>query len=307
MGQGHGRVAAGGKVVHIGGMKQTFLAMRDFGLAVWGRIGAGHFGLIAAGVAFYAMFAVFPGLAASVAIWSLVADPAVMGDYLEVSREFLPDGAWALVNNQVMILLSARKATLGWATVFSTLVALYSARAGVSALISGLEFVHRSDPRPFLWGLTIDLMVTGALVLALFSGFTTSIAVPIILDYVELGLVGEWLLAVLPRMAMFLVVVSCLAILYRFGPRRTARGMAPKVWLGVLVAAVAWALVSYAFSAYLANFNSYNKIYGAIGAVAALMMWLYLSVWAVLLGGAINAELTAKAQTVSDRDGLRVT
>lgn len=276
--------------------------------AVWGRIGAGHFGLIAAGVAFYAMFAVFPGLAACVAIWSLVSDPAVISGYLEVSRAWLPDTAWSLINDQVMTLLSARRATLGWATAASIVVALYSARAGVSALISGLEFVHRADPRPFFWGLFSDFMVTFALILALFAGFTTSIAVPIILEWVELGIVGEWFLAILPRMAMFFLVLSCLAILYRLGPRRPMKGVVPHVLTGVIVATVSWAIVSLAFSTYLANFDSYNRVYGTIGAVAALMMWLYLSVWAVLLGGAFNAELTERArpgQFVSRRDAAR--
>lgn len=287
-------------------MWDYWIEMKAFLRAVWQRIGEGHFGLIAAGVAFYAMFAVFPGLAACVAIWSLVSDPAVIGGYMEVAREFLPDTAWELINNQVMLLLSARKATLGWATLASTLVALYSARAGVSALISGLEFVHRSDPRPFFRGLYIDVMVTLALMLSLFAGFTTSIAVPILLEWVELGVVGEWLLAILPRLAMFLLVLSCLAILYRLGPRRPRRGEVPHVWTGVMVATLAWALVSIAFSTYLANFDSYNRVYGTIGAVAALMMWLYLSVWAVLLGGAFNAELTEmdlrRRESVPDGD-----
>ena len=62
------------------------------------------------------------------------------------------------------------------------------------------------------------------------------------------------------------------------------------------VAAIAWAGVSVGFSVYLANFNAYNAIYGSIGAVIILMVWLYLSVWAVLLGGAINAELDEQMQ-----------
>ena len=68
----------------------------------------------------------------------------------------------------------------------------------------------------------------------------------------------------------------------------------PWISVGVLVASVAWAGVSIGFSVYLSNFNSYNVFYGSIGAVIILMMWLYLSVWSVLLGGAINAELDAR-------------
>lgn len=279
-------------------MFERFLRLWAFAVAVWGRIGAGHFGLIAAGVAFYAMFAVFPGLAASVAIWSLVADPGVIASYLAVAEEFLPPDAAILVHDQVMGLLNTPRATLGWATFLSVAIALYSARAGVSALISGLEVVHRAAPRAFLRGWAIDFLVTVALILALFVGLTTSIAVPIILQYIELGPFNAWLLAVLPRLAMFVLVLTCLAILYRFGPSRSRGGVRPHVWLGVMVATIGWAAVSLAFSEYLANFDSYNRVYGSIGAVAALLMWLYLSVWAVLLGGAVNAELgaqTAKA------------
>ncbi len=275
-------------------MIETARSLMAFFWAIWGRVGAGHFGLIAAGVAFYAMFAVFPGIAASVAIWSLVADPGVIASYLQVAEEFLPPDAGVLVHDQVMGLLATPRTTLGWATAFSILIALYSARAGVSALISGLEVVHRATPRSFLWGWAIDFILTGALILALFVGLTTSIAVPIILQYIELGPLNAWLLAVLPRLAMFLLVLTCLAILYRFGPNRPEGTARPHIWLGMMVATLAWALVSIAFSEYLANFDSYNRIYGSIGAVAALLMWLYLSVWAVLLGGAINAEISER-------------
>ena len=94
--------------------------------------------------------------------------------------------------------------------------------------------------------------------------------------------------------AMFLLVVTCLSILYRFGPNVPGGFRSPWITVGVLVAALAWAGVSIGFSVYLANFNSYNAIYGSIGAVIILMMWLYLSVWSILLGGAINAELDAR-------------
>lgn len=278
----------------MGIMLDRFRHLWAFSLAVWGRVGAGHFGLIAAGVAFYAMFAVFPGLAASVAIWSLMADPGVIASYLGVAENFLPADAATLVHDQVMGLLATPRATLGWATFLTVAVALYSARAGVSALISGLEVVHRATPRSFLWGWAIDFLLTGALILALFVGLLTSISVPILLQYVTLGPFSAWLLAVLPRLAMLMLVLTCLAILYWFGPGKPTDGRRPHIFLGVLVATVAWAAVSIAFSQYLANFDSYNRVYGSIGAVAALLMWLYLSVWVVLLGGAVNAELTAR-------------
>lgn len=277
-------------------MKTVLPKLLDFIWAIWGRVGEGHFGLIAAGVAFYAMFAVFPGLAASVAIWSLVADPAIIAEYLTVAERFLPKTAATLVHDQVMGLLNTPRATLGWAMFVSVSVALYSARAGVAALIGGLDVVHRAPSRGFLWGWVVDFLMTFAMILAVFVALGTVIILPVALAYLPSAAAEAWLLKVLPWGAMFVLVLTCLSILYRFGPNLPDGDGAPWVSVGVVVAALTWSGVSFAFSAYLANFDSYNQIYGSIGAVVALMMWLFLSVWSILLGGAINAELMARGK-----------
>jgi membrane protein len=266
----------------------------EFLVCVWTRVGDGHFGLIAAGVAFFAMFAVFPGLAAAIAVWGMFADPRVIEGYLSIAERFLPPEARTLVHDQVMGLITAPRTALQWTTLLSLLIALYSARAGVSALVQGLDVVHRSKPRPWLWGWAVDFVLTGALIGALFIALVTVVVVPILLSYVTFGTFEAWLTKVVPWAAMFLLVVTCLSILYRFGPNVPGGFRSPWISVGVLVAAVAWSGASMGFSAYLANFNSYNVFYGSIGAVIILMMWLYMSVWAVLLGGAINAELDAR-------------
>ena len=263
----------------------------DFVTAVGLRVGNGHFGLVAAGVAFFAMFAVFPGLAAAVAVWGMFADPAVIQGYLTVAERFLPPEARDLVHDQVMGLIGSGRTTLGWTTFVSLAIALYSARAGVSALVQELDVVHRSRPRGFIWGWIVDFILTAALIGALFLALVTVVVVPIMLNYVQFGTFEAWLTKVMPWGAMFLLVVTCLSILYRFGPNVPGGFRSPWITVGVLVAALGWAGVSIGFSIYLANFNSYNAIYGSIGAVIILMMWLYLSVWSILLGGAINAEL----------------
>ena len=273
----------------------------DFVVAVWLRVGDGHFGLIAAGVAFFAMFAVFPGLAAAVAVWGMFADPGVIAGYLTVAERFLPPEARTLIHDQVMGLITAPRSALQWTTLLSLMIALYSARAGVSALVQGLDVVHRSRPRGWLKGWAVDFILTAALIGALFVALVTVVVVPILLSYVTFGTFEAWLTKVLPWGAMFLLVVTCLSILYRFGPNVPGGFRSPWITVGVLVAALAWAGVSIGFSIYLANFNSYNAIYGSIGAVIILMMWLYLSVWAVLLGGAINAELDARMRMQSAR------
>ncbi|MES2667757.1 MAG: YihY/virulence factor BrkB family protein [Pseudomonadota bacterium] len=266
--------------------------MWRFGGAVWGRMGDSHFGLIAAGVAFYAMFAVFPGLTATVSIWSMVADPAVISGYLAVAERFLPTDVAKLLHDQVVGLMQTPRARLGWATGLSLAIALYSARAGVAALIQGMDVVHRAQPRSWLWGWAVDFAMTAALIVAFIVALCTVVVVPLVLNLFSLGAVEAVLLTYLPWGAMFLLVLTCLGILYRYGPNVGAM-RDPWVSPGTVIAALAWAGVSIAFSAYLANFNSYNRIYGSIGAVIALLMWLYLSVWTVLLGAAVNAELSA--------------
>lgn len=259
--------------------------------AVIERMTDGHFGLVAAGVAFYAMFAVFPGLAAVVAIWGMMADPVVIAGYLQVAERFLPPDASALIHDQVMGLVNAPRTTLGWATVLSLLVALYSARNGVSALVQGLDVVHRAVPRSWLGGMARDFVLTLALIGALIGTLATVVVVPILLSWMPLDDFAPRLSRLLPWAAMLLLVLICLSILYRYGPNvpRIERSR----WFsgGVIFATLAWAGVSMGFSLYLENFNSYNRIYGSIGAAVILMMWLYLSVWAILAGGAINAEL----------------
>ena len=149
-------------------------------------------------VAFFAMFAVFPGLAAAVAVWGMVADPSAIQGYLTVAERFLPPEARALVHVQVMGLIEAPPATLGWTTFVSLAIAIYSARAGVSALVQGLDVVHRSRPRGFIWGWVVDFILTAALLGALFLALVTVVVVPIMLSYVQFGTFEAWLTKVLP-------------------------------------------------------------------------------------------------------------
>ena len=263
-------------------------------MAVWARVGDGHFGLVAAGVAFWGMFAVFPGLAAVVAVWGLMADPSVISGYLQVAERFLPPEAEQLVHDQVIGLVTAPASALGWTTFVSLGLAFYSARNGVSALVQGLDVVHRATPRGWLHGLARDFLLTGALIAALLVALATVVIVPVLFGYMQLDAYAPRATRALPWIAMFLLVLTCLSIVYRFGPNVPHRGRAGWFSVGVVFAALAWSGVSLGFSTYLDNFNSYNRIYGSIGAVIILMMWLYLSVWTVLVGGAINAEVESR-------------
>ena len=261
--------------------------------------------LISAGVAFYGFLAIFPALAAVIAIWGVVFDPAVIRTQMELLRGFLPPEALLLVSTQVDVLLQASTRSLQWATVFSTLFAIWSARAGVAALIRGLNAVHNLPHRAGHHHQLRALVLTMALVGLAISAMLVAVIGPLLIAALPLELDQVLTLHRVNLLLGLLLVVAAVSLAYHFGPNRPGPnqlgpnqlgpkglGKRPRYFtLGLLVAVLLWAIAARGFVLYLANFPAYNRIYGSIGAVVALLFWLYVSSYAVLLGAAVDAEL----------------
>ena len=249
-----------------------------------------NLGLIAAGTGFFAMLALFPGIAALIAVWGLVADPAMVQAQLVLVERLLPPAAYDIFDDQLTRLVLAGPGTLGWATVISTSLSLWWARSGVASLIRGLNAVYREEHRGPLRRILSSIAVTLALVGMLLVALVAIIVVPVVMAVLPLGPVTEWLVEISRWSVTALTLLVGLGIVYRYGPNRKA---AKVPWLspGALVALVIWAAASWAFSLYLSNFGRYNEVYGSLGAVVALLMWLYLSAYVTLLGATLNAEL----------------
>lgn len=270
--------------------------MASLARSVWHASDDRHLGLIAAGVAFYTMLAIFPGMAATIAIWGFFADPVVMRDYLAQIHDLIPDAAYGIIEAQLNALLATNTSTLGWTTAASLAVALYSVHSGVSALISGLNAIHARRRRRGIMRLVGSVLLTLALMGLFLTALATVVILPIALNFLPLGPAAGYILNILPWTVMFVVVLVVLGLFYRWGPNMDARHS----WItpGAVLAALLWAGASMAFSVYLANFGAYNQVYGSIGAAIALLMWLYISAYIVLLGAAINAE---RARLIRDQ------
>nr|WP_318272783.1 YihY/virulence factor BrkB family protein [Paracoccus saliphilus] len=281
--------------------------MREIGsfwAAIFERMDKTHMTLIAAGVAFYAMFAVFPGLAAIIALWSLWFDPLVVMTYLNVAHEFLPSGASEIVDDQVASLTSNGQTSVGWTSFLSFLIATIAARAGVDALIRGLNAAYGVRAHSTIFGFLLAYALTLVIVGISLAGLATIVFVPLVLNFFVFAPVRSWLVTALPWAGMFLLVILTIGILYRFGPNvKTPR--TPIFTWGALFAAVLWSAGSIAFSAYLSSFNSYNRIYGSIGTVIALLMWFYLAGFSVLVGALINVELARRRRLQAAREARR--
>jgi len=257
-------------------------------LKLYRRTEQAELDLIAAGVAFYGFLAIFPGVAAVIAIWGALSDPGLIRNEIALLQEILPPDAFSLILDQVEALLAVSQRGIGWATALSTLFALWSARAGVAALIRGLNAVHGLPNRSgHLHQLRAIILMLALIGLALGS-MLMSVIVPLLAQVFPIISREITTLAQVNQLIGLGLAVLAVGIAYRFGPNHLR---APPLFTwGLLVAIVLWGASAKGFMLYLENFPAYNRIYGSIGAVVALLMSIYVSAYAVLLGAAVDAE-----------------
>lgn len=257
---------------------------------IWTEAGNRHIGLIAAGVAFFGMFGVFPGIAAVIAVFGLIADPIVVSDQLVLMEDVIPAEAYAIFESQIERLLTARSDTLGWATLVSLALALWSSRAAVAALMGGINAIEGVTPRSGVRQAIVALILTASLVMVATTALTAVVVLPVILAFVPLANSTAWILEAARWLLAFGVLLAGLSLLYRFGPNMRG-SRRPWITIGAFVVIFVWILASVGLSYYLRNFATYNEVYGSIGAVIGLLLWLYISAYLILLGAVLNAKL----------------
>ncbi len=245
--------------------------------------------LIAAGVAFYAFLAIFPAAAAIISIWGFISNASVIRQEVALLRGFLPPEAYTLLSDQVESLLALNTGNLGLTTILSTSIALWSARAGVAALIRGLNAIHHLPNRSGHWHQLRALVLTFVLVGLVLAALVMAVVLPLVVAFLPLGSHETSALADSNLLLGIMAGVLAVGLAYRLGPNYS-HTKPPLLSWGLLVAVVLWVLATRGFMLYLANFPSYNRVYGSIGAVVLLLMWLYVSAYAVLLGAAVDAE-----------------
>jgi membrane protein len=265
------------------------------------NVGDDNVSIVAAGVAFYALLALFPGLAALVSIFGLFADPAQVERQLQAVSDVLPQAVWETINQQLTSVAGASSGSLSLAAAISVLIAVYGATRGTRAAMIAMNIAYNEDEdRGFIgfnlaaFGLTFLFVLMGILALA------TVIVVPAVLGMLGLGSFFEWLISALRWVLLAGAVILSLAVLYRLGPSRRGARWAWLSW-GATLATVAWLVASMLFSLYVSNFANYNATYGSFAAVVILLFWFYITAYVVILGAELNSELehqTARDTTV---------
>lgn len=264
---------------------------RDILLRVRNEMSADNLDIVSAGVAFYAMLALFPAIAALVALYGLIADPVSIREHAALVAALLPAEAGAIVTEQLDKLTTAKNQGLSLAAAFGIALTVWSASKGIKSILTALNIVYgEREARGFFRENALALGLSLGAILLVVAWIGIMLLIPVLIDWFAFGTwIGE-LLNLLRWPLLALLFLFALGVLYRFGPYRRA----PKsrwVSVGAVVSLVLWIAASLGFSWYVANFGSYNETYGSIGAIIVLLLWFYISAYVVLFGAELNAEI----------------
>ena len=272
------------------------LGWRDISWRVWRELKEDNISMVAAAVAFYVMLSLFPSITALGSIYGLLADPADVQVQLSYVKDIMPEQAWGLINDQLTSVAAAGESKLGWSALTGILLALWTAGAGVRAMMTALNIAYdETEKRNILVFYFYALLITLGGIITAVVALTTIVAVPVVMSYLRLyGPAQEYLpsgfITSLRWPVMALMVFLGILFLYRFSVSRNnprTRWAIP----GALLSSMLWIVVSMLFSFFVSKFGNYDETYGAMGAVVILMLWFWISTYVILLGAEFNAEI----------------
>lgn len=255
---------------------------------VWKRVVHDNLDILAGGVALFAILSFMPAIAATVAIYGLVADPADIQTQVAPLAGVIPGDVMAVVTSQMTRAVQADEGSLSWAFALSLAIAVFSALGGARAIIQALNLVNRRiDSRSFLRQIGLALLLSLGGIMAVIVAVSLVVVLPAVLQFVRLDADTQLLVTVGRWPALFLLVASGLAVFYRFAPDENTSRIVP----GAIFATVLWTVGSMLLSLYVSHVANYSA-YGAFGGVMVVVLWFYVSAFVVLLGATLNRELT---------------
>jgi membrane protein len=271
---------------------------KDILLRVYNNISEHRVVALAAGTTFYSLLAIFPALAALVAIYGVFSDPATITAHLDTLSGFLPGGAIDVAKDQLTRVASKGRQALSLTFVVGLAVSLWSANAAMKSLFDTLNVIYgEREKRGFIKLNAVSLGFTLAAVVFVLLALGAVVGVPVVLRYLSLSNAADLLVRIARWPAMFVSLALALTCIYRFGPSRETPRWRWITW-GSAAAAIFWLIASVLFSWYAANFGTFNETYGSLGAAIGFMTWLWISAIVILLGAELNAEM--EHQTAHD-------
>jgi len=262
----------------------------------WERIGRDRILANAAGVVFYGLLAIFPAITALVSSYGLFADPSTISGNLQSLAVMLPGDSFSIVQDEVARVLAKANSTLSLTFAFGLLFAIWSANAGVKAVLDALNVAYEVEEERGLVHLNLaSLAFTVAGLVSILVMVGAVIGVPVALKHLGLGENAERLIQFGRWPVLGVVLLMALLALYGYGPSRAR----PKLrWLvpGAVLAILLWLIGSALLSWYLSDFANYSATYGSLGAAIGLMTWMWLSAIIILVGAEFNSEVERQAR-----------
>jgi membrane protein len=273
------------------GKRPTWRDWKEIAKRVFKALGDDRLLAVAAGIVFYGLLAFFPAITALVSIYGLVTDPATIREHMSLASGILPAGGFDIMREQVERILAKGGGQLSFAFVFGLSLAIWSANAGMKAMMDALNVIYNvPEQRNFIRLNAVSLALTVGGIAMLLVAIGTVVLFPLLLSLFGLGALSDSFTALLRWPILFFGVLLALSVLYRFGP--SPHGARWR-WLtpGSALATILWIIGSAALSYYLANFGNYDATYGSLGAAIGLMMWMWMSSVVILLGAQLNDTL----------------
>jgi membrane protein len=245
--------------------------------------------LVAAGCAFYATLALFPTITMLISLYGLAYNPDTVQPQLHYLRSFMPPAAYALISERIQSLVAQPARGLGVNFALSLLLSLWSSSTGMKSIINALTLAYAErEERGIIRFQLISLGMTLVAVLGTALAIGVLVFIPVAVRLLRLPGDAEILAGLLSSAAMLGFVIMSLGLVYRYGPAGGGRIFyAP----GAGLATVAWLVVSWAFGLYVGHFAAYSVTYGPLSTLIGLMMWFYLTAYAMLFGAEVNAAL----------------
>ncbi len=252
--------------------------------------------LIAAGLALYGLLAAFPALTAALSLYGMFVPPEQAASQVQSFAGSLPGQAASIIRTQIHNMTAHQSGALGFGAVIGLVIALWSARKGMAALMAATNVAYdEEEERGFFKLVLVSLAFTAASVAGFVLVLVVAVAVPVAVQSLGLPGVLQVLVNVVRWVLLWLCVGVGLTVVYRYGPDRRKPAWRWVTW-GSAIAATLWIVGSVLFAQYVRNFGSYGQTYGTLGGVVILLLWFYLSGFVIVLGAEINAELERQTE-----------
>ena len=247
--------------------------------------------LAAAGCAFYATLALFPAISVLISVYGLAFNVQAVEEQLQVIGELLPPPAFALIYERVHELVTQPSGALSLGLVISLVLAFWSSSSGTKSVISALNVAYdTTERRSFLNFQLVGLLMTLCAVAAATIAIAVLVFLPAVIAFVGLSRYSATLISTISIALLVMLVGSAIALLYRYGPSRRPPPD-QRIFPGAILATALWLIASAGLSFYVSHIASFGATYGPLGAVVAIMLWFYVTAYAVVLGAEVNAQL----------------